>query len=121
MQSECLTSVNNLIKLFNIWSERSRFYPLFAVKPAHFPPALMETSDFNAIEAQSILGYLFELIDAPKCSQAVIDYVFGIIHNLVTYSNFEETEEDDRKIDRLPVQCDVDELEKNNTSLKGTF
>jgi hypothetical protein len=79
----------------------------------------MQTSDVKDACMQSILGHLFELIDTQKCSQAVIDYVFGIVHNLVTYSNFEETDENDKKISRLPVHIVLEQLQMNSTNQKG--
>ena len=42
---------------------------------------------------KTILDYIFELIDTPKCSSTVIDFVMNIIYNFVTYGDFKEDAE----------------------------
>ena len=102
LQTDCLKSVNNLIRLFLVWSEQPRFYSLFVFKPDDSTP-------------KCILDYLFDLMNNAKCSSKVIDQLMNLIFNLVTYSDFDENENKmevdnlmEEKINVLPIQVDID-------------
>jgi hypothetical protein len=88
-----------LIKLFQIWSERPRFYTLFILKSQ---------------ESKCILDYLFDLVNNEKCSSKVIEQIMNMLFNFVTYSDFNEDEymEDDEiydeKVQALPIKLDID-------------
>lgn len=93
--NECLRSVSNLMKIFQLWSERSFYYPLFAIKLDDFDSisaSLMSqvTKSSSALElfkSKNLLDMLFELIDSPKCAPGVVDFVLEIVHNLVIYAD----------------------------------
>lgn len=67
-----------MLKIFNSWSERPKYYPLFVVK--------FEQPAKNKV----VLDVLFELIDSTKCCEKVINYVLDMIHNLVSFADFKE-------------------------------
>lgn len=109
--TECIKSVNNLMKIFLLWSEHSNYYPLFVIKLDNFnlvDKAIMNKlidqgktthnkksiNLFDYFKNKNILDVMFELIDSPKCSQPVIDHVLDIIHNLVSFADLEKKDND---------------------------
>jgi U3 small nucleolar RNA-associated protein 20 len=134
--AESLKSVSNLLKIFSLWSERSKYYPLFVVKIADFNAidsnlvaslescAKNDSSQMNIMDyfkTKSLLDVLFELIDNAKCSQAVIDFVLEIVHNLVTFADFkieDKQEEEMSKGDEITKELPF-ELEPYKADLKN--
>lgn len=106
LTSDALTSVNNLLKIFMLWSERPLFYPLFVVRSSDFSDILSGTNNqsnyLKTFENKNLLELVFELADSPKCLQVVVNYTLDIVHNLVTYADF-KSDDDDLK----PLPFDV--------------
>jgi hypothetical protein len=99
------------MKIFLLWSEHSNYYPLFVVKLNNFNTLDKTTMSklieygktsqlkksinlLDYFEKKNILDVMFELIDSPKCSQPVIDHVLDIVHNLVSFADLENKEND---------------------------
>lgn len=84
--------MNNLLKIFHLWSERPKFFPLFVAKKTDF--ILPDTTIISQQQFgnSTLLTTIFELIDTEKCSKKVIDYVLEIVHNLVSFADFKEDE-----------------------------
>lgn len=125
LPTESIKSINNLLKIFSLWSERPKYYPLLWVKLENFdlvePGLITNLKELNSkadkkiclmehFKERNILDIIFELIDSAKCSQNVINYVFDMIHNLVSFADFkEEVDElrgDDIKTIKLPFNLD---------------
>lgn len=103
IRNECLVAPSNLLKLFHLWSERSRFYPLFICKSSNFVKSTSKPI------TKCILDYVFELIDSKKCSQQIIDFIMSMIHNFVTYCDFKTDGNDvDMNISSLPIDVKID-------------
>ena len=107
--SESLKSVSNILKIFSSWSERPLYYPLFAIKLGNFESveqSLIQslTHLYPDFKSKNILDILFELADAPKCGQNVVDYVLEIVHNLVSMADYKKdfSEDSEAKADPLP-------------------
>lgn len=92
------------MKIFQLWSERSFYYPLFAVKlddfnlvPASLMSQMSSSSTFEIFKSKNLLDMLFELVDSPKCAQGVVDFVLELVHNLVIYADHKpgEVEQED--------------------------
>lgn len=89
------------MKIFQLWSERSFYYPLFAVKlddfnlvPASLMSQMSSSSTFEIFKSKNLLDMLFELVDSPKCAQGVVDFVLELVHNLVIYADHKPGEEE---------------------------
>ncbi len=136
LPTESLTSISNMLKIVSSWSERSIYYPLFVINSRTFDQvnqsklkALTSSDKSNVIEyfsERNILDVLFQLLDAPKCSQQVINFLLDMIHNLVTFADFneqkdgDELEEDDAYVHAksLPFNLDYIKSEFKNSSSK---
>ena len=106
--SESLKSPNNLLKIFLLWSERSKYYPLFVLKLDDFnqihkslvtnilvsSERMNNQNQLEYFKSKNILDIIFELVDSNKCSQTVIDFVLDIVHNLVTFADFKHEQKD---------------------------
>lgn len=104
--NESLKSVSNVLKIFSLWSERPKYYPLFVIKLQHFTQidanlissirSMEEAKNIGLIETyerKNLLDILFDLIDSNRCSCAVVDYVIEMVHNFVSFANFSEEDE----------------------------
>jgi hypothetical protein len=104
--------VSNILKIFFLWSERTKYYPLFALKLSDFTSdssqrfildlkrAEQDNGEANVFtlacfEKSNLLDILFQLIDSAKCSETVIDYVVEIIYNFVSFADFKPDERDE--------------------------
>ena len=106
--SESLKSPNNLLKIFLLWSERSKYYPLFVLKIEDFnqidkniinkilalSPKSTNLHQLEYFKCKNLLDILFELVDSNKCSQLVVDFVLDIVNNLVTFADFKSEKKD---------------------------
>jgi hypothetical protein len=121
---ESATSVSNLLKIFASWSERSIYYPLLVLKVDNFtavkttvlskltsPSKTAAVSSLSLIEHfanKSVLDTLFQLLDSPKCSHLVINFIIDMIHNLVTYADFKEGGVDDEEAETAGKELPFD-------------
>jgi len=76
-------------------------------------------------KSQNILDLVFKLIDSPKCSQNVIDFVLDIVHNLVSYADFKVSDQmdaDDEVVCKpLPFQLESSSTELSSSSEELNF
>jgi U3 small nucleolar RNA-associated protein 20 len=89
---ECQQSINNLLKIFFSWSENPFYYPLLQIKANDFQQIdqnlMLKSTNAKHFENKNILDIIFELINSPKCSQPVIEHIMNMLHNLVTFADF---------------------------------
>ncbi len=105
LASDSVRSINNLLKIFSLWSERPYYYPLFAVRTTHFDQISLESQQllasdsfkFKEFRERNVLDVVFELINVDKCGANVIDYVMDMVYNLVSYADFREEAQEEVK------------------------
>lgn len=90
-----------------------RFYSLFVLNASNFNNKL-KINDTISTADKTILDYLFELLNTNKCSNKVVYHIVDIIHNLVTYSDFNEMDNEGIIVKILPVKLNID-LHYDNT------
>lgn len=130
---ESLKSVSNILKIFSTWSARPRYYPLFVVRAADFAQAGVERPSnklkknvsagssplIENFDRRNLLDVLFELVDSPQCSTVVVDFVIDMVHNMVSFADFveeDEEENDDYVTRRLPFKIDFVQDQCQNES-----
>jgi hypothetical protein len=127
--SESLTSVSNILKIFSSWSERPIYYPLFVVNAKSFNTVnqsklrALTSNDKSVIEyfsQKNILDVLFQLLDAPKCSQQVINFLLDMIHNFVTFADFNERSDKD-EMEEQDAYMNTKQLPFNLDFIKSEF
>ncbi len=110
---DCVKNVNNLMKIFLLWSERPNYYPLFVLKLDDFKQIDNNSINYELLKpfkSQNILDLVFKLIDSPKCSQNVVDFVLDIVHNLVSFADFKSSEQidDDEELVCKPLPFQIE-------------
>lgn len=123
LKIESLKSVNNLLKIFHLWSERSIYYPLFVLKLNDFVSITNEKLLAQNLQfrEKNILDILFELIDSKNCSSDVINHVVESIYNLVTYADFkpdEPMEDADQSVQTKSLPFNFEQLTQSESSKK---
>lgn len=105
LSSESVKSINNLLKIFSLWSERPYYYPLLAINTTHFNQIPETSSQFltsdkfryKSFEKKNVLDVVFELINQEKCASNVIEYVMDMVYNLVSFADFKEDDQEETK------------------------
>lgn len=110
--TDSLKSISNLLKIFQLWSERAKYYPLFILKRDDFDLVKVEGS-LDIYREKNILDIVFSLVDSNKCSQLVIDYVLEMIYNLVSFADF-KPEENTAQADTKPLPFSTDSIIENH-------
>ncbi len=135
LAAESQQSINNLLKIFSSWSEKSIYYPMFVIKLNNFDQvnseyvqtlsSLYQVRKTNLLEyfkSRSVLDIVFELLDSPKCSSTVINFILDMIHNLISFADFkqEQNENSSEVMDTKPLPFSVDHIveEFKNTNEK---